>query len=129
MKRGISDTKRYVVNVQVGAINAVVKIDHKLPEEMETVTGVYLSINKPQKQCAGLCSLRFAEGSSNSFLMQRVSNSLPKMRKRTYAPLCEHVPQGTTLIGFYRDQSEIDQEYILKIYIEYIPRQCQPKKP
>lgn len=128
MKRGISDTKRYVVNVQVDAINAIVKIDHTLPEEMETVTGVYLSINRPQKQHAGLCSLRFAEGASNSFLMQRVNNDPPKLRKRTYTPLCEHIPQGSTLRGFYRDTSEIDQSYTFKIYIEYIPRHCQTKK-
>ncbi len=129
MKRGISDTKRYVVNVQVDTINAIVKIDHTLPEEIETVTGVYLSIARPQKPFAGTCSLRFAEGASNSFLMQRVNNDPFRLRKRTYTPLCEHIPQGSTLRGFYRDKSDVDIPYLFKIYIEYIPRQCQTKKP
>lgn len=118
---GISDTKRFVI-VLSATKDAVVKIDVKLPQDAQTVTGVFFSFSITSAM-KGIISLRFSEGSSNPLLHQTlIADWKGLVKKIKYTPLNEPVMEGTTLTGYYRDTSTLIKDYTLKIYIEYVPR-------
>lgn len=118
---GIHQIKRVVYDFAASK-NAVVKIEFTLPSDAQTVTGVFFSL-ATEGTYQGVVSIRFSEGASNCLLHQHVRHSHSRRRKKIkFIPLCEPIVQGCLVQGMYSDQSSIIGSYILKIYIEYIPR-------
>ena len=127
MKRyGISETKRCVIVLAISTMNSITRINYTIPDDAAIVTGIYPSIAHVSKSAEGAVSVRFSSGASNSFLMQRIT-TLPSEKKRSYHPLHEYVKNDFLIEGYYRDRSEMDIEYMVHIYLEYLPIKCEPK--
>jgi hypothetical protein len=123
---GISQTKRYIIALDVKNQSDIIAINHKLPQEAEKVTGVYFSI-KSLSNISGVVSLKFSEGISSPLLHRVVSTKTVKRKKTNYIPVCETVSEASTLQGYYADTSTIDLSYSMLIYIEYIPHKEEKK--
>lgn len=116
----ISQTKRCVFDIQA-TTESYTKIDCKLPDDVEYVTGVCFSIASTIK-FSGIVSLRFSEGGSSPLLLQRVGADYFNKKKTKYIPMKEPVSFNALIQGYYKDSSGFaPMNYIMKIYIEYVP--------
>lgn len=119
--QGISETKRFVFDVKAEQ-NKFTKIDQKLPQDAEIVTGIYFSIAHTDA-LKGTVSLRFSEGISSPLLHQLVRTTGQPQKKVKMFSVVEPVTDNSTLQGYYLDRSGASYTgYTLKIYVEYIPR-------
>ncbi len=116
-----SATHCYVFNMRVTA-RGNLKIEHKLPEYIRQLKGIFVSINSHQElvKIAGIISLNF-NGQTlkcyhNAVLVTNVLNDC----SHPY-PLDEQLKQNSFLQGYYNATASLaDAGYLLTVYLHYL---------
>ncbi|HWY11794.1 MAG TPA: hypothetical protein VN026_10740 [Bacteroidia bacterium] len=114
-----SATKCFVIELGVIA-NGTYKIEKKLPVEIKTLKGIYVTCSAVTTQkIVGIVNLFFNEGSLKNFGMGVMNSKLINDHSNPI-PINEEIKPNSTMQGVYYHRPIVDSyPFTIKIYLHY----------